>query len=85
MTPETTFIVSIIVWPFMAYFTEFLKNRFWIEKNASMLIIAVLCGILYTAYTMYVPEATKLEIMSFVLAAAGTSHLVYQTVIKKKR
>lgn len=85
MTPEVSFVVSILVWPVLAYVTEFLKRQFGVSQNSSMLIVAVICGALYTAYSLLIPEASKEQILSFVLAAAWTSHLVYQIVIKKKR
>lgn len=88
MTPDFQLLLMIPLGIVITYVTEFLKKQFWLEGNASMAIIVIICSILYAAYTLYLPDVAKEQVWLFVMTAAGASHMFYQLVVKavkKKR
>lgn len=82
MMDATQLIATPAVGIILTYLTEFLKEKLGVNGNASMAILAVLCSIVYAVYTLYLPDATKDQIVLFVGTAAAASHMFYQIVVK---
>ena len=73
-------VIGALLPPIVSRVSSSLK----VSHSTALIILAACIGVLYTAYTFYVPGATQDHIASFALSAVGTAVLVYEKFLRNK-